>query len=63
MVSNIYTHGWTDIPELHILGSTLNSVELTEEEISLADCVVITTDYSYYWYIQVNATKRGNIMS
>ena len=47
------------IPELHILGSTLNSVELTEEEISLADCVVITTDHSYYNWSKITGLARA----
>jgi UDP-N-acetyl-D-glucosamine dehydrogenase len=38
------------IAKIQIDKDTLNSVELTEEHLSLADCVVIATDHSHYDY-------------
>lgn len=38
------------IAKVQIVNDTLNSVELTEERLSGADCVVIATDHSHYDY-------------
>jgi len=41
------------IPKIQISQDTLSSVELTDECLSSADCVVIATDHSSYNYQQI----------
>ena len=41
------------IPKLQLLHSSLNSVALTEEKLSSADCVIIVTDHSCYNWEQI----------
>src|SRR5207244_11705010 len=41
------------VPTLNLHGTTLKSVDLTDEELADADCVVILTDHSAFDYQQV----------
>jgi len=41
------------VPSLDLHGTTLKSVELTDEELAAADCVLILTDHSAFDYQQV----------
>lgn len=41
------------VGEIHVSGNTLTSVELTEERLRAADCVVVATDHRWYDYSHI----------
>ncbi len=46
------------IPGIHLSQGDLSSVELTEERLSSADCVVIATDHDSYHLQEVVAQSK-----